>query len=269
MSRQQAWWAAVVIVGACMLSIGLGSAWAQIAVTDPATTTRSAVLAVLKERIVEMVQTQHVRLGNMARRLSGHTNLDKYKAPGPPNWQIHEGAMDLPYGDAYRAALNSGDPTGMAYEEITRKRQNPREALLRLGPDARAVVEQALATLDAADSSLITSTHYAGVLRSNGWHELSAIDALEVDTTDPDEGQSATAVLDKISGAALIEVRQKQARLQLMTSIVEQLLVDNKRTRDTEASALNMRLRQLHRTAGEEGSFITGASNDLRTWRQP
>ena len=55
---------------------------------------------------------------------------------------------------------------------------------------------------------------------------------------DPSEGQSATAVLDKISGAALLETRQKQARLQYLTAIVEQLVVDNKRARDTEAAAV-------------------------------
>jgi hypothetical protein len=33
---------------------------------------------------------------------------------------------------------------------------------------------------------------------------------------------------------------------------------------------LNMRLRQLQRSGDDEGgSFVAGASEDLRTWRQP
>jgi hypothetical protein len=128
-----------------------------------------------------------------------------------------------------------------------------------------------LATLDAADSSIIAGTHEAGALRSNGQRELNAIDALESDVIDPSNDQSATAVLDKISGAALIETRQKQARLRYLTAIAEQLLVDNKRARDTEAATLNMQLRRLRGSdAGEDGGgMLTGAGDDLRTWRQP
>jgi hypothetical protein len=77
-------------------------------------------------------------------------------------------------------------------------------------------------------------------------------------------------VLDKISGAVLIGTRQKQARLQFLTAIVEQLLIDNKRARDTEAAALNMQLQRL-RAGDDEGAagLLTGAANDLRSWRQP
>ena len=81
--------------------------------------------------------------------------------------------------------------------------------------------------------------------------------------------QSATAVLDKISGAGLIRARQQQARTQFLAAIVEQLLVDNKRSRDTEAAAMNMQLEQLRRGPGHAASFLRGAGDDLRTWRQP
>ena len=41
----------------------------------------------------------------------------------------------------------------------------------------------------------------------------------------------------------------RQARMQFLTAIVEQLLVDNKRARDTEAAAMNMQLGRLRRWA--------------------
>jgi hypothetical protein len=50
---------------------------------------------------------------------------------------------------------------------------------------------------------------------------------------------------------------------------VEQLLVDNKRSRDSEAAVMNMRLKQLRAIGDEGGGFVTGASDDLRSWRQP
>ena len=40
--------------------------------------------------------------------------------------------------------------------------------------------------------------------------ELAAIDALERHVIDPSDDQSLTAILDKVSGAVLIETRQKQ-----------------------------------------------------------
>ena len=259
-----------VLVGVVMASVvGLGSAWAQIAVTDPATTGRNAMIAVLKNQLLETVRAQQERLRRMAERLSAHTNLDKYKTTETPGWQPH-GSEDLAYGNAFRDALDHGDPAGSGYAHVARTRQPVGALLDGLAPASRETVERALATLDAADSALITGTHVAGLLRANGRYESSAVDTLESHVVDPSDTQSATAVLDKISGAALIETRQKQARLYYLTAIVEQLVIDNKRARDTEAALLNMRLRQLQRGWDEEGgSFVAGAADDLRRWRQP
>ena len=67
---------------------------------------------------------------------------------------------------------------------------------------------------------------------------------------DPSSEQSTTAVLDKISGAALIGARQRQARMQLLAGIVEQLLVDSKRARDTDTAATEHAARRRGATGG-------------------
>ena len=258
----------VVAGGLTLLTLGLGSAWAQIAVTDPATTARNAVVAALKDRILDLVRTEQERLQSMASRLDA-TRLHNYALGPNPQSPAYDEA--LAYRDPYRQALRSGDPSGNGYADIARTRQDPTAALSELSPLARAVVTSELATLDAADSTIITSTNEAGLLRLNAQRERAAIDALQADVVDPSISQSATAVLDKISGAALIEARQKQARLQYLTAIVEQLLVDNKRARDTETGLLNMQFHRMRTSDGDEGgaSMLTGAADDLRTWRQP
>src|SRR6266850_1218278 len=260
----------VTLFVAGLVTCGLSSAWAFI-VTDPATTARNAVTAVLKHQIVDTIVQQHDRLRRMARRLSAHTTLEKYAAQGPPQWRTDASDPDtIPYAHGYLDALTHGDPTGAQFEDASRSRMPAEDALSRLSPAARESLERALATLDLADSTIIAGTHQIGLLRGNGPREMDAIDALERHVADPAPDQSATAVLDKISGAALVETRQKQARLQLLTAIVEQLLVDNKRARDTEAAVLNMRLQQLRGAGNDEGGrFMTGAAEDLRTWRQP
>src|SRR5204862_5881243 len=115
----------------------------------------------------------------------------------------------------------------------------------------------------------IAATNDAGHVRSNGRHVLRAIGQLESDVIDPSQEQSTTAVLEKLSGAALIGTRQRQARAQLLVGIVEQLLVDSKRARDTEASLMNMQLTTWRIAAPVNAAVGAGAGDALRTWRQP
>ncbi len=114
----------------------------------------------------------------------------------------------------------------------------------------------------------VATIHNTGRLRFAGRAELRAIEALDADVTDGSLEQSATAVLDKISGATLIGARQRQAKSELLIGLVEQLAVDTKRERDTHAAALNMQLSQWARGAAAAGAF-SGTGDALRTWRQP
>lgn len=255
------------------LGIGIGYASAQIVVSDPAVTARNAVIAAIKDHVVGTLTTQATQLRKMARRLSASASLDRYVLTDIPMWRIHVWFGDqFLYANPYNAALTYGDGNGTAFEKVARERQDATAALATFGEDgleAEAAIRAQLATLDAADSTIIASTDQTGQLRYNGRRELAAIDALEHDTVDPSPTQSATAVLDKISGAEAIRARQQQARIQFLAGIVEQLLVDNKRSRDTEAATMNMQLARLRYGQVASTSLVVGAANDLRTWRQP
>ena len=98
---------------------------------------------------------------------------------------------------------------------------------------------------------------------------MRAVDALERDAVDPSPAQSAAAVLDKISAAVLLENRNREARIRFVSGIVEQLLVENKRERDSDAAAMNMQLGRLRDGRNAGLSLLAGAANDLRTWKQP
>ena len=97
----------------------------------------------------------------------------------------------------------------------------------------------------------------------------AAIEALESHVIDPSQEQSTTAVLEKISGAGLIAARQRQARTQFIAGIVEQLLIDTKRARDTEANAINMQLTTWREGRAANEAFAAGTGESLRTWKQP
>jgi hypothetical protein len=265
----------VLIAAVVALALGAGLARAQLVITDPAVTLREAVIAVLKGQLLGTLTQEAGRVWRMATRLSAATNLAKYAVTGVgvPMWRIHVFFGDeFLYANPYNAALNYGDATGTAYEQVARPRQAPGlelTQLAELAPHADAAILAELATLDAADSTMIAGTDQTGLLRYNGRQELAAIDALEDDALDPSATQSATAVLDKISGAALIRARQQQARVQFLAAIVEQLLVDNKRSRDTEAATMNMQLERLRWGQAANASVVAGAAADLRAWRQP
>lgn len=244
---------------------------AQIAVHDPAVTTRNAVTAVVQESLLQTAREQHAQLRRMAQRLSLFTSLAKYSLPDPPLWRSHDTTNPqlLAVSRAYRVALNEGDLATAAYLAATHPVVAAQPLMVRLGPSARQALMARLATLEATDASTIGATRDSGRLRLNGQHELAAIDVLDAHVVDPSVEQSATAVLDKISGASLIAARQRQARVQLLAGVVEQLLIDSKRARDGEAAAMNMQLVTWRDGRAANEAFVAGAGDALRTWRQP
>jgi hypothetical protein len=242
---------------------------AQIVVTDPAVTLRNSVTAVLKEYLLNVQQDQHRKLRRMARRLSVFTNLDKYAVLDPPRWRTRRPDEFLFDGE-YNAALAFGDPAGTAYLNFTQPVLAAQQLLNRLDSAARRAFEARLATLNVADAAAISATNDTGQVRNNGRRrELEPINALEASVIDPSNEQSATAILDKINAAVLIGVRQRQARSQLLVGVVEQLLVDSKRARDTEAAAMNMQLVTWRDARAANKAFVKGTGDALRTWRQP
>ena len=261
-------WKLILTIG---LVVGVSApSHAQAVVYDPAVTFRNSVTAALKEVLVRVQQQQHSELRRMAQRLSMFTTLAKFRLPATPLWRIHdfEGPTFL-FSRAYNAALNYGDRAGGGFVAVSQPVADAAAALGRLAPAARRTLLSQLATLDLSDSAVISATHDTGQLRYNGRRELAAIDALERDVTNDSLEQSTTAVLDKISGAGLVAARQRQARIQLLDGIVEQLLVEGKRTRDTETAAMNMQLTAWRDRAAANQAFAAGAGDALRTWRQP
>jgi hypothetical protein len=259
---------ATAVLVVALVAAQNGSASAQFVVYDAATTARNTVTATLKEYLYQAQLQQHTKIREMARRLSALTNLRKYALTDVPRWRTHGG--DFFYAQSYNDALILGDPTGAAFVELSQPLLAASGLISRLDPVARRLVEARLATVNLADAAAIAGTHGTGQLRFFGRkNELPAIDALERDVIDPSSEQSTTAVLDKITGATVIGARQRQARIQLLTGIVEQLLVDSKRARDTDTAAIDMQLVTWRDRRAADEAFRAGAGDALRTWRQP
>ena len=257
-----------LLLACALVVIGGSAATAQFVVSDAATTAQNRVTAVLTELLDRLQRQQHDKILRMARRLSALTALTGYVTVDVPRWRTH-GGDDVLFASPYLQSLIFGDPTGAAYTEVVQALE--RSARLdQLPARARRTVMSRLAGVELADAAAIAGIHNTGQLRLNGRKkELPAIDDLERDVIDPSSEQSTTAVLDKISGAALVGARQRQARNQLLTSILEQFLADGKRDRDTDVAALNMQLVTWRDRRAADAAFVAGSGEALRTWRQP
>jgi hypothetical protein len=252
----------------CTLSVSAGA----FQVYDPLNTLEHSFLNGWRESIGAVLTKQLDRVRQMAERLSAVTSLAKYVAPDAPRWRTRRIDEALAASDAFMGALNGGDRTGGGYAAVARSRVSVGSAFAGFGEEnvaAENALRAALATLDIADSVIIAGTDQTGRIRGNRRSELNTIAALESDVVDGDQEQSTTAVLDKISAASLIRARQQETRMELLTALTEQLLVDSKRDRDTEAAVMNMQLGRLTRGRSVAASVLAGSADDFRSWRQP
>jgi hypothetical protein len=263
--RRLPWLATALVLFGCI------AVQAQITVYDPAITIRNTTTAIVKELLGNLQEQQRRQIRRMSRRLSLFTDLQKYKLPEPPRWRIHifnDPEAVLFAGD-YHAALNYGDASGNAFRSVTVPVIDARALFGEEDPTAVREFAARLATINIADATAISATNDTGHVRYNGRREQAAIDQLDRDVLDPSDEQSATAVAEKLSGSALIAARQRQARAELLVGIVEQLLVDSKRSRDSEASLMNMQLTTWRIAGPANTAFGAGVGDALRTWRQP
>jgi hypothetical protein len=260
-----------LVLAIALLLIGCMAVQAQIVVSDPAITIRNTITAVVKELLANLQEQQRRQIRRMSRRLSFFKDLQRYKLPEPPRWRIHifnDPEVVLFAGD-YHAALNYGDASGNAFRGVSVPLVDARGLFGEEDPTAVRAFAARLATINVADATAISATNDTGRVRYNGRKEQVAIDQLDNDVLDPSDEQSATAVAEKLSGSALIAARQRQARAELLVGIVEQLLVDSKRSRDTEASLMNMQLTTWRIAGAANAAFGRGTGDALRTWRQP
>ena len=193
---------ALILLSVVVLS---STGHAQVVVTDPANTIRNALTAVLKEYLLDLQISQHSQLRRMAQRLSMFTHLGKYSAPDAPRWRRHpedDGESEM-FSSRLQSALDFGDVDGTGYRSVVHGVIVDSAAMAAVPGGARSTIERQLSTIDLTDAISVATIHNSGRLRFAGRAELRAIEALDADVTDGSLEQSATAVLDKISGAQL------------------------------------------------------------------
>ena len=253
------------VITVILLFLVVVPASAQLAVIDPANLQQAVLIAQRTQRHLEELQAQYRTIMRMSLGLG---DLDKYRTP-PIAGALHN-PQRWSQGAAWLQALNSGDPAGTAYAAAT-VRLDPVIAFpSNITSAAQRTLAKQIATIDVADSVAMMASHQIGAIRQYSGRLQGAVQNLELDVVNGlARYHELTAILDKVAAGELIGRRQDMAANQLLSHAVEQLLARGKRLRDAEAATMNMQLSTWRSSRDANNAMVAGASDALRTWRQP
>jgi hypothetical protein len=235
------------------------SAAAQWTVFDP--TNYAEAVATLQQ----LVQ-QYQLLVQQARQLP--VNLAaRYRVPTLP-WSSHNTVAA--YAQPLLQALNQGDPTGGLYTQMVDPLAAVQAVLAQIPPSLQARLGTTYATIEVADRLARTAINQAGVIRTHAGNVQRTIQALEDDAVSVDPRfHSQVALLNKINGTNVLGLRIAEQTSQSIVTVVEQLLVANKRQRDAETKHMNAQLYQWQWGAAYGQDLFRLTAQGLNSWRQP
>jgi hypothetical protein len=165
-------------------------------------------------------------------------------------------------------ALNEGDSAGLAYRSLVEPLDLPTDVLARMPAALRRRLGTTYSTVELADSISRLAIDQTGSARVDGPFTLQAIRNVEHDIVNPgDDFHSQTALLEKINAAAAIELRVGEQTNQFLLSTLEQLLLENKRKRDTEAKLMNATINQWRYGQVYGQDLFHNTASAIDNWR--
>ncbi len=203
-----------------------------------------------------------------ARRLPVNLAV-RYRLPAV-RWSTYANAAATPYAEAMLSALNIGDPTGGLYNVSVDRLDTLDDLIASVPVDLRPRLRLLYGSLQLGDSVAKAAVNQVGVTRTNGPFALSTIQNMEDDAVaTSDDFHTQVALLDKINGATMLSLRLSETATQLELHILEQFLVQNKRTRDAEAEMMDAHLFQWRYGAAYGRDLFSRTAAALDSWRQP
>jgi hypothetical protein len=191
----------------------------------------------------------------------------RYRVPMLP-WPSHSTVAE--YAQPLLRALNQGDPMGAQYAQTVAPLDTVQPILAHIPAALRARMGTGYATIELADRVARTAVHQAGTLRTHGVTVLRTIQTMEDDAVSGDARfNTEIALLNKINGANVLGLRIAEQTSQSLLHVVEQLLVTNKRQRDTEAKQMDAQLYQWEYGLAYGQDLFHRTAQGLDRWRQP
>jgi len=187
----------------------------------------------------------------------------------PLRWSPHD-VGPYTYARSILSALNVGDTSGTLYGAGIDRLTTLDDLLPAVPVDLQRRLQTVYGSIQLGDSIARMAIDQVGSTRTNGPLALTAIQNMEDDAVSAyDDFHTQTALLNKINGANVLALRINETASQLQLHILEQLLVQNKRSRDAEAQIMDAHLFQWRYGAAYGRDLFSRTATALDTWRQP
>ncbi len=258
-----------------LLVLGVGTAWAQWVVFDP-TNYAAAIerLIQLQQQYAQLVQTyqqiraQYDHMVRMARRLPVDMRT-RYRALVPA-WRASV-ALDT-YGTSggWTMTVNTGDAALAGYQLATQPLRDYGAALSQLPAEEQARIKARYSTVELADASTVLGIQTLGRVRWRGPSMEATVQALEDDSfSNADDMNTLIAVLNKINAGGVLALRNTQSTNQLLVSLLEDRMVEAKRQREAEVSAINAHIVFATQARPFVQRFSAGTTDVIRGFAIP
>lgn len=183
-------------------------------------------------------------------------------------WTLNALLSAFPAAQPVVRALNAGDPTGAAYQQVVDPLADPSAALTQMPAALQRRFADDYATIQLADTASALGIDQSGEIRTSGNGLLQALQAMQADADSPDSAfQTETGLLQKINAASVLGLRESEQTNQFLSAALETLLVDGKRQRDAEAKLMNARITQWRYGATYGQDLFSRTASDLDSWR--
>lgn len=218
-----------------------------------------AQVSALVQQILHMIRQARRLPFDMLARYHGHS-ID---------WAFHDLESGLLYAQRILGALNLGDPTGTAYRQSVNSLDLPGGAIDRMPTSLQERFKNAYAGVELADSVSALAVGQLGALRVDGPHNLQVAKDMEKDAVSNNgDLHTQIAVLNKINTAAVLGLRYQDHMTQALHSTLEQILVSNRRQRDTEALMINATIHQWRYGQAYGQDLFRNTASALDGWSQ-
>ena len=215
----------------------------------------------------QMITNQYNQMLWMAKMLPG--SLAQFRAIPTP-WFLSSATNTYGTTGGWVSAINTGANVPGGYQNATDPLLTYGGALGNVPANQLSRLQKHYATVELTDSANQDGMETVGTLRLNARQVEAAIQNLEGATLNSDPNYNTEiAVLNKISAASVIALRNSQDTNKLLTALAEQQFIESKRQRDSEAQAVNNHVAFMANEQSYLSSQKANASASMMAFRMP
>jgi hypothetical protein len=185
-----------------------------------------------------------------------------------PQWTLNSTSAFFQAAGPLLSSLNIGDQSGSGYKQVVDPLDLPTDVLARMPLSLQRRLIDDYATIQLADSVAANTIDQNGSARISGNSLLQTLQTMEGDAFSTVSAfNTNTALLNKINSASVLGLKESEQANQFLSSAVEQLVVDNKRKRDTEAKLMNATINQWRFGAAYGQAMFSRTAVAVDNWR--